>query len=291
VTWFDGGRWAAFDTESTAPDPAEARLVTACVAFVGGGQPTEVVSWVVDAGVEVPDEAAAIHGYTTERVRAEGKPIGDVLPEIVGYLAGAVTADLPLVAYNAPYDATLLNAETVRLGLDPFADVLARAVVYDPLCIDRHVDRFRKGSRKLEDTCTHYGLTLDGAHNAEADALAAARVLYRIGQRTQMTPNQLRRLYADRRRPDELVNAFTTLGKLNPTGLHLGQVGWYAEQAESLAQYFRRLSNEKAHEADEAADRDEFNLAADLKAEAKALLDKADAVNTVWPLQPLAVAS
>lgn len=291
VTWFDPAqRWCTWDTETHSPIPTEARLVTACVAFVGGGEPTEVMSWVADAGVEIPDGAAEIHGYTTERVRAEGKPIADVLPEIVGYLAGAVTAGLPLVAYNGVYDNTVLNCETVRLGLDPFADVLAKAVVFDPFTIDKHIDRYRPGKRTLTAACETYDVRLDGAHDSTFDALAAARVLYRIGQRSQMPADKVLDLYADRRYPRNFVKSFAALGAMSATELHEAQQGWYREQAEGLATYWLREAAGKQTDAgldfppgDETLTVDERREV--LLRDAEELRQRAESVNTSWPIQ------
>lgn len=289
MTWFDPAqRWLCWDTETTAPDPTEARLVTVCVAFVGGGEPPEVMSWVVDAGVDVPDEAAAVHGFTTERVRAEGKPIGDVLPEIVGYLSGAVAAGVPLVAFNACYDNTVMAAETVRLGLDPLADVLADAVVLDPFVIDKRIDRYRPGKRTLEAACEVYKVKLDAAHDSEFDALAAGRVLYRIGQRCQMTPGQIRAAYAERRYPNEFVKAFAALGAMSLSELHEAQKAWYREQAEGLAAYWRREANELLHRADQAAHYDGDGDTDGLRREAEELFARADGVDTSWPLRVVA---
>jgi DNA polymerase III epsilon subunit-like protein len=52
--------------------------------------------------------------------------------------------------------------------------------VIDPYVIDREVDKYRKGSRKLSAQVEHYQVRLDGAHDATQDALAAARVAWRI---------------------------------------------------------------------------------------------------------------
>jgi DNA polymerase-3 subunit epsilon len=285
MTWFDHGRWAVWDTETTAPQPTEARLVTACVAFVGGGQPTEVRSWVVDAGVDIPAEAAEIHGYDTARVRAEGKPIVDVLPEIVGCLANAVVAGLPLIAYNAVYDNTVLNCETARAGMDPFADVLTNAIVFDPLTIDRHVDRYRPGKRTLTDACAHYQVELGTAHDSTFDALAAGRVLYRIGQRTQMGAAALRGLYADRRYPDNVVRGFHALGRYDAAELHAAQVGWYAEQSAGLGAYWMREAATFRAEADHddtTPDRRDIALH-----EAAELVARVATLRTDWPVQPV----
>jgi len=62
---------AAFDLETTGTDPETARIVTATIVHIKGAQ-TETQSWLVNPGIEIPAEAAAIHGVTTERARAEG---------------------------------------------------------------------------------------------------------------------------------------------------------------------------------------------------------------------------
>ena len=48
----------------------------------------------------------------------------------------------------------------------------------DPLVLDRSLDRFRKGKRKLGDLCVHYGVTDGGnLHTADVDVLATLDVL------------------------------------------------------------------------------------------------------------------
>jgi hypothetical protein len=70
-------------------------------------------------------------------------------------------------------------AETLfsREGLLP----LAWRAVIDPLVMDRHVDRYRKGRRRLEALCGHYGVTLRRPHDAGADAVAAVLISRTIG--------------------------------------------------------------------------------------------------------------
>ena len=48
--------------------------------------------------------------------------------------------------------------------------------VLDPRVLDKHIDPYRRGGRKLTDLCAHYKVALDGAHSADADAIAACRV-------------------------------------------------------------------------------------------------------------------
>ncbi|MEV4438210.1 exonuclease domain-containing protein [Streptomyces sp. NPDC049577] len=225
MTWHTG-RMCGFDLETTGPDPETARIVTACVVRCGGGRDTESTTWLSDVdGQEIPAEAAAIHGITTERSRAEGTDLCQVVEEVLGALSGAVLDGVPIVAMNARYDLTLLDREARRYGMTPLTDRVGdRLCVLDPFVIDKRIDRSRRGKRRLVDLCRHYRVPLDGAHSADADALAACRVAWRIGQEQ-----------AD-------------IGSASLPVLHQQQIEWAAEQAASLAAYLARTPG-REHEA------------------------------------------
>lgn len=209
--WFKG-RLAAFDTETTGVDPLQARIVTAAVVCVGGLEQTVEGRWVVNPGVEVPEGAAKIHGFTTERCRHEGRDPVACLAEISRELASAWARGEPVVIFNAPYDLTLLAAELRRYDLPP----VKVGPVIDPLVLDKQLDRYRKGSRKLEAICDFRSVKHDGAHDSTHDAIAAARLAYRLG------------------------SLYDEIGAFSPHDLHQLQIGWYAEQARGLADYFRK---------------------------------------------------
>jgi DNA polymerase-3 subunit epsilon len=182
--WTDG-RMVGFDLETTSPDPEEARIVTAAIVEVGGGEPTVKRTWLVDPGVEIPEQAAAIHGVTTERARAEGADAKRALREIEAVLTEGIAEGYPLVVFNARYDLTVLDREIRRQIAVPSVHVwdhLGLRVI-DPLVLDKWLDRYRRGSRKLGDMCAYYGIGLTDAHDATADALAAARLAWWIGKR------------------------------------------------------------------------------------------------------------
>ena len=210
------GRIVSFDTESTGLDMENDRIVTAAVIGLGGGEDTAVLSWLADPGIEIP-EASNIHKVTTERARAEGRPAAEVVREIAQALADAVGKRLPVVAMNARFDFTLLDRELARHGLPPLAEQAGREpLVVDPYVIDKAVDKYRKGSRKLVDMAAHYGVVLgDDAHEAGADALAAARIAYKLAARYPVVRQPLEQL-------------------------HAAQVVWAREQAISLQAYFRK---------------------------------------------------
>lgn len=204
---------AVFDLETTGVDVRTARIVTACVALLdASGALVSRRDWLADPGVEIPEGAAAIHGVTTERARAEGRPAAEVVAEIVGELRGHLDAGRPLVVYNAPYDLSLLAHEAARHGVAPLVDP---APVIDPLVIDKAVDRYRKGKRTLEVAAAHYGVSLDGAHDAGVDAIAAGHVARAIAEQ----------------------HAATLPGTL--AELHTAQARWHDQQADNFENYMR----------------------------------------------------
>lgn len=206
-------RLGVFDLETTGLDVTQARVVTAYVGVIGpNGAVLEEQYWVADPGIEIPAVAAAVHGYSTERARAEGRPASDVVAEVVAKLRELFDAGTPVVAYNASYDFSLLHHDAVRNGVTPLDNPQP---IVDPLVIDKKVDTFRKGKRTLQAACDVYGIELGAAHDSSADAIAAGRVFRAIQQQFEATP--------------EL--------QLSPVDLHAAQIGWAQAQAESFAKY------------------------------------------------------
>ena len=223
MSWHDR-RLAAFDLETTGIDSESDRIVTAAVSVVGDGRPATLHDWLLDPGIEIPPGASAVHGVTTERARAEGRPPLEAVEEIVAALAEQLLAGVPVVAFNARFDLTTLDREARRLGLVPLADRVGGAagmLVVDPFVLDKQVDRFRKGKRTLGAVCAHYNVPLEQAHASHADALAAARVAWRLAQ------------------------AFPELRDVDLPTLHAQQVVWAAEQAASFEDYLRRNGREE----------------------------------------------
>lgn len=176
-------RLAALDVETTGVSVEDDRIVCAAVVFVGGGIAPERLTLLSDVdGLEIPAEAEAVHGVSTERARHEGQPARDVIAAVRAALVTAISAGYPVVAMNARFDCTLVDRELRRHGLDP----LPFMRVVDPMVLDRHLDKYRRGSRKLDALCEHYGATLDDAHDAASDALAAARLAWCIGARGEV---------------------------------------------------------------------------------------------------------
>jgi DNA polymerase-3 subunit epsilon len=248
MTWHLG-MLCALDFESTGVDVETARIVTACVAWIDGSGKKEPVirQWLIDPGIPIPEEAAKIHGITTEHAQKHGRAHFDALPEIVAELRSAMPS-VPIVGHNVgSYDLNLLDRECRRHGIEPLPEA---SPVIDTLVLDKHLVKYRKGTgaRRLTTLCETYGVRLDGAHDATYDALASARIAWKMGARNPR------------------------LAALSLPELHELQKRAAKHQDQDYAIYLRGLGN-KARTADE-------------QIELWTRADQIDAAAGYWPVSP-----
>ena len=167
---------AVFDLETTGLDVKTARIVTACVAVINQNGQTETVSeWLVNPGVEIPEAASRVHGVTTEVAMRDGAEPAGAVGEIVEHLRN-LNKEMPLVAFNASYDFSILQSEAMRYAVEP----LDPKPVIDPLVIDRKLEKFRPGKKNLATLTAIYKVELADAHNSTADAIAAGQLAQRM---------------------------------------------------------------------------------------------------------------
>ena len=219
LSLFDTPEWlrvvGVFDLETTGVDVSADRIVTAHVGVLdASGSVMSARDWLADPGIEIPEGATAVHGITTTHARNHGRPASDVVGEVVSAVRGLLDAGIPVVAYNAPYDFSLLKHEALRHGIDPIVDP---SPVIDPLVVDKAYDRWRRGKRTLSVVAEHYAVRLDGAHDACADAVAAGRVAQALAER------------------------FAPWLPATVHELHTRQIAWARAQAASLTDYFIQI--------------------------------------------------
>ncbi|MDQ0989845.1 3'-5' exonuclease [Streptomyces sp. V3I7] len=225
TSWYEGPL-AAFDTETTGVDVETDRIVSAAVVVQDAPDTRpRVTRWLVNPGVPVPEAATAVHGLTEEHLQRLGRWPAPVMYEIAEELAEQAAMRRPLVVMNAPFDLTLLDRELRRHRASPLGRWLEASplLVLDPRVLDKHLDRYRKGSRTLTALCAHYGVTLDSAHDAASDAQAALDVVRALGRRFA-----------------------TRLERLSPAELHSLQTTWHAAQARGLEAWFARSGSAEA---------------------------------------------
>ncbi|MFE2922457.1 3'-5' exonuclease [Streptomyces goshikiensis] len=221
MSWISGSL-VAFDLETTGTDVETDRIVTAAVVRLDpDGAVSAERTWLLNPGVAIPEQASAIHGISTEHAREHGVPAASAIEEIAQAVAEGLRLGTPLVVMNARYDLSLLDRECHRHEVESVSERLGSvpSPVIDPLVIDKHVDKYRKGKRALHALCAHYGVSLDDAHDARADAVAAARVVRRMGEKYQ------------------------PVGLMPLADLHGLQVRAAAEQSVSLQAYLRRTAD------------------------------------------------
>ena len=206
--WFNAPL-IGFDTETTGVDVTTDRIISA--AIVDG---SDVSTWLIDPGVDIPAEASAVHGMSTEYVREHGESPAAALQQVTQTIVKAIEDGVPVVAYRANFDLSLLSFELDRHELEQ--PDWSRLCVIDPFVLDKKCDKWRRGKRTLSAVSDHYGVTLTDAHSAAADATAAVSVARAIGA------------------------AYPSMAAMNPAALHQAQIGWCADDAASLADYLRR---------------------------------------------------
>lgn len=248
------GRLCLLDFETTGIDPHRDRVVTAAIIEVGGGQQTRTSEWLVKPGITIPDEAAAVHGITTEHAESNGVDAAGAIHEIAEHLLRLSANGVPIVGHNVCYDLTLLWAECVRHNTSfgpntsASADLLHIAPVIDTAVIEKHLDPYRPGqpngrrpdnacgSHRLIDCCRLWGVELSeqDAHGAAADALAAGRLAWQLAAK----PDRFAQF--DSRPVDRIDPAALPLN-----ALHTWQRNEKARQAASLADWFRKQGKDE----------------------------------------------
>lgn len=225
-----------FDLETTGVDVKTDLIVT---AFVGqldeNGTLIREMNWTVNPGIPVPEGAAAVHGWTTERlettpgVRQDLDAVVMEIAALIWALCGNPTGPrLPLSGHNLAYDLTLLKHSLERQGVKMFPLGPAGVRVLDSIVLDKHYNKFVRGTgqRKLIPTAARYGIRLseEDAHNASFDALAAGRICQAI---------------IAKHRPDAAVMLDETINTL-----HTAQIAWRAADQASLQTWLRTKGGE-----------------------------------------------
>ncbi|RKR92844.1 DNA polymerase-3 subunit epsilon [Micromonospora pisi] len=260
--WWSQG-FTVLDIESTDKDPETALTASICFGLMRAADASMQVRTALVA-VDMPAEASAVNGLTTEQLRAEGGKPAEVLDDFCAEIAVCLTAGMPLVIMNAPYDLTVLDRDCRRNGVPTITDRLEGrplAPIIDPGVLDKKVIKYRRrvsetqGARCLKTLAQVHGVGWDDeqAHTAEYDATRAGRVAW------------------------QLMARFPALAAMTLPELHDAQIGWYREQSEGLAAFWRQKANEIEHRA--ARDDDEA------AAEVEKLRTAADGVSLEWPMR------
>ena len=264
----------AFDSETTGVNPAEARIVTAAIVHMAPGTRPRAHRWTIDPGIDIPDEAAEVHGWTTDRLAQEiGRPGWAIsehtsstgttnrtrIPaeaaifEITAQLGAAIGRGSAVVVHNAAYDLTLLEHENVRHQVDTLAcRPNGISGVVDPMVIEKQYDAYRKICYRApgcdRDAGHHEcggcrgGKTKCGGCGATDKKLESLCNHY--GVRHAGTHDAADDAIAAARLLHKLLEAWPATARLKLPTLHTHQITWRKEQADSLRAYFDKAGIE-----------------------------------------------
>jgi len=158
-------REIVLDTETTGLDPYQGHRVVeiGCIELLNRIPSGQTFHRYVNPEREIPPEAVAVHGLSRDFLK--DKPLfADVVDDLIAFVG-----DAPLVAHNAAFDLTFLNAELERAGRLG----LARERMIDTLLLAR---RKHPGSpNRLDDLCARYGI--DNSKRVKHGALLDAEIL------------------------------------------------------------------------------------------------------------------
>lgn len=174
------GELLGLDFETTGVDRHEDVPVSFALVVARNGEIVEHRSALVNPERDIPAEATAIHGITTERAAAEGIPLAEAITLVADAVLEAERRGVPLVGMNLCFDLSILDAQLRRYHGAGLHERAWRGPVLDVLVLDRHLDRYRRGKRRLENLCAHYAVPVEQSHDAGADAASAIGVFWAL---------------------------------------------------------------------------------------------------------------
>lgn len=157
-----------FDTETTGLDPAKGdRMVEiGCIEMFNRVQTGRTFHAYFNPDRSMPAEAEAVHGLS-EVFLADKPRFHEMVSDLLEFIG-----DAPLVAHNAVFDFSFLNAEMNICGLEP----VCKTRMVDTIAIAKV--RHPGAKLTLDALCTRYGI--DRSHRTKHGALLDAELLAQL---------------------------------------------------------------------------------------------------------------
>lgn len=211
MTWLNGPL-LGFDLETTGTDPYTCHAVDMALVL-NDPEEKDILSWewLINPGVDIPLNATAIHGISTEQVVEKGVSPDKAVSELAAVLDMINTAYggiPPVCIYNAGYDIPIvIRMSGGKVGIN--------WTVLDPMVIDKELDKYRPGKRTLTSVSAAHKLGVTNAHRAVGDCMSTTRLMRAIGRK------------------------YPRLAESDPVSIHEMEVTAYKEQMEQFINYRR----------------------------------------------------
>ena len=219
--------YVAFDTETTGLNAQNDRLTEIGACIFRGNEIKAVFSTFVNPGMHIPDEITRLTGITDEDVKdAPGE--AEALQAFMAF-----AGKLPVIAHNAHFDMSFLNAVCTRNGIE------YNPVVLDTLIMARALLPELK-RHKLDTVSDHLGLPKFNHHRASDDAAVVQRIMTKFIPMLQAQGakniDDIERICRSLKRPEGEKSHHMILLVRNKKGLK----NLYEIISQSYLQYFHR---------------------------------------------------
>lgn len=173
----------SLDLETTGLDPRKNHILSFGLVTIKGLtiQLSTTRHEVIKVPGLIPEDTAVIHSITDD-VAAEGRPLEEVLPDLLPLLAGKV-----LLAHYAQLEQRFLDAACRKLYGAPFVARTIDTLVLARRLFERRNHTIQARNLRLFNLRPLYNLPQYKAHNALSDAVATAELF--LAMAAEMFPN------------------------------------------------------------------------------------------------------
>jgi len=172
----DLDEYIAFDLETTGLNPDKDKITEIAACRFVNGEFIEEFTTLINPGIPIPKNITALTGITNKMVE-DAHSIKDTLPDFLKFIGST-----PLVAQNINFDYGFITN-----NLSSTDSSISELPLYDTLSLARGFIYFRN-SFNLGSLCDYYGINIENAHRASADALCTGKLFAYLIQEVLSKP-------------------------------------------------------------------------------------------------------
>ena len=166
----------SFDLETTGLNPDKDKITEIAACRFINGEFTEEFTTLINPSIPIPKNITALTGITNKMVE-DAPSINDALPDFMKFIGST-----PLVAQNINFDYNFIN-KNLQGSNSQFSEI----PLYDTLSLARGFIYFYN-SFSLGSLCDYYGIKIENAHRASADALCTGKLFVYLLQEALSKP-------------------------------------------------------------------------------------------------------
>lgn len=172
-------RFIALDFETTGFSRLRDRIIEIGAVLFEGGEPSKVLSTLVNPSMDINPAATSVNGITMQMVR--NSPSQEEAAELLDdFLSEAKSGQVPIVGHNVKFDLGFLEALWRRhLGCSYSIEAFDTCQISRRfLCLPGY---------KQSEVASYYGIVNEKAHRAYEDAVCCGRIFLRLCEEVEQT--------------------------------------------------------------------------------------------------------